>query len=219
MRALLFILAGTLVGCATARPLRPLAPGTAAAEVAVPGVLVRTDTYRMPVGVLLLGARYGLTNDVELRARFHAMTLVKGIVGLEGGAVYHAFTPRGLGPGLHLTGDLAALTSPTHWGRSVGESVRGAASVGLLADVAPLEWLRPYAGLEQTVVLYDGAYVASALVGVQVNLGRFELSLETGLAGFNRQSRGYTEPYVGIGGHGAVWLSWGLAYRFGGEGP
>lgn len=217
VRTALLLVACTALGCATARPLRPLEPGTAAAEVAVPGVLVRTDTHRIPVGALLLGGRYGLTDDVELRARLHAMTLVKGIVGLEGGAVYHALTPRGLVPGLHVTADLIALTSPSHWGGSTPGSVRGAASAGLLADVAPLSWLRPYVGLEQTVVFYDGAYVASALVGVQVDLGRFELSLETGLAGLNHDSRDYTAPYVGLGGHGAVWLSWGLAYRFGGE--
>jgi len=217
MRVALGVFAVMLVGCATARPLRPLEPGTAAAEVAVPGVLVRTDTYRMPVGVALVGARYGLTEDVELRARLHAMTLVKGIVGVEGGGVVHALAPRGWVPGLHVTGDLIALTSPAHWGGSVGHSVRGAVSVGLLADVEVVRWLRPYVGLEQTVVLYDGEYVASALAGVQLCLGRFELSLETGLAGLNHASRDYTEPYVGLGGRGAVWLSWGLAYRFGGE--
>jgi len=207
-----------LVGCATARPLRPLEPGAAAAEVAVPGVLVRTDTYEMPVGVVLVGARYGLTSDVELRARLHMMTLVKGIVGLEAGGVYHAFTARGLVPGLHVTGDVAALTSPGHWGGSVSDSVRGAASLGVLADVAPLPWVRPYLGVEQVVVFYDGAYVVSFALGLQLELGRFELSLETGLAGLNRSSRDYTEPYVGLWGRGAVWLSWGLAYRFGGEG-
>ena len=212
---LLLALASLLTACATARPLVPLGAGGAAVEASVPGVLVEGDTYVAPVGVLLLGGRYGLSDALEVRARIHAFTLAKGIVGLEGGAVYHVRPARGLAPGLHLTGDVSVLTSPAHWGSDLPEGARGATSLGVLADVEPLGWLRPYVVVDQTVVWYDGAYVLSAMAGAQVALGRFELSLEVGLVGLNHDTRAFTEPYVGLGGHGAVWLSWGLAYRLG----
>lgn len=184
------------------------------AELSVPGMLTRGDAFTAPVGLLLLGGRYGSSEDTELRLRLHTVPLLKGIIGIEGGAVYHARTARGLSPGLHLTGDLSILTSPRYYGGRLADAARGAVSVAAIADLALRDWVRPYVVVDNAVVLYDGSWVGSVFVGAQVSFGRFELSLETGVAGLNEVTRDRTQPYVGVGGRGALWISWGLAYRF-----
>ena len=185
-----------------------------AAEISVPGVILHGDTYTAPVGSVLVGARYGLRDDVELRLRLNTFPLVKGIVGVEGGGVYHVRPASGLDPGLHVTSDLSLLTNPRFYGRGLGASTRGALDVAGLADIAPTPWVRPYVVVDQAVILANGQYVLSLFVGAQFVLGRFELSIETGVADVNERTRSHTQPYVGLAGQGALAISWGLAYRF-----
>ena len=181
----------------------------------MPGVVLRGDAYTAAVGDVLVGARYGFRPDFEWRLRLRLVPLAKGIVGVEGGGVYHVRVAHGLEPGLHLTSDLSVLTSPRFYGSRLSNEGRGALGAAVLADVAPLAWVRPYVVADQALIFYDGRYVLSLFTGVQLLWGRFELSLETGVVDVNEPTRRHTQPYLGVFGRGALWASWGLAYRFG----
>jgi len=205
-----------IAACSIARPLVPLRVGALAAELSVPGVLAGSDKYSFPVGLPLVGVRYGVAPDRELRLRLHAAPLLtNGIIGLEGGGVAHLTTARGLSPAVHVTSDLSFFANPRFYGGPVAEVVRGALDLSAIAHWQPCTWLWPYVVVDQAFVVYERRYVASVFAGAQLRLGeRWELSLESGVADVAHHSRDWTEPYIGVLGRGAVWLSWGIAYRF-----
>ena len=183
----------------------------------MPALWTAGASFAVPVGTVVVGGRYGLNEDVELRARLHAAGLLKGIAAVEGGGVWHALPAQGWRPGLTVTGDLSVLTSPRFFGDGFSRSVRGALDVAGIAHLEPLAWLWPYVVVDNGLILADGSYVLSLFLGAQAHVGRFELSLEAGLAGINDDTRRRTQPYVGLAGHGALWLAWAVAYRFGAE--
>ncbi len=202
--------------CSTTRPLAPLQAGTFAAELSAPAVLTAGDSFATPVGTLLLGGRYGISDKAEVRLRLHLLPLAVGVVGIEGGGVMHVLPAAGWRPGLHFTGDLSLFVNPGRLGVHPARWARGAVAGAAIAHWELLRWLWPYIVFDNALMLYDATYVGSFFTGVQLRFARhWELSLETGIAGFNDDSAARPEPYVGFGGYGALWLSWGLAYRFG----
>lgn len=208
-------LAAAAGGCSAARPLRPLPPGAYAAEVSVPGVWLR-DGAAFPVGVPAIGLRRGVARDLELALRWYPALVADRIVGLESGAVWHARRARGWVPALHLASELSVLSAPAHLRDGPGHALRGALTAGATAHWEPLPWLWPYLVEQNAVILADGNVLVSVFGGVQVRISeRWDLSLETGVAALNEPSRDYTVPYQGVAGHGAIWMSWSVAYRFG----
>jgi hypothetical protein len=202
-------------GCSAARPLRPLAPGAYAAEVSVPGVWL-SDRRSFPVGAPALGLRRGLPRDLEVAVRWYPALLPARIVGLESGVVWHARRARGWVPALHLGGVLSVLAAPAQLGDGASHALRGAGTAEATAHWEPLPWLWPYVVAQGAVILEDGQPLASAFAGARLRVSeRWALSVETGVAGLNVESRDYTLPYRGVGGRGAIWLSWSLEYAFG----
>lgn len=213
--ALALVLA--VAGCSAARPLRPLPPATYAAEVSVPGVWLRGE-QTFPVGAPALGLRRGFAHDLEVAVRWYPVLLPARIVGLEGGVAWHARPADGWIPALHLGTELSTLAAPAHLGDGLGHALRGAWTAEVTVHWEPLPWLWPYAVQQEAVILADGQVLASAFGGVQLRLSeRWDLSLESGVAGLNVHGRDYTQPYLGVAGRGALWMSWCVAYRFGGS--
>ncbi len=202
-------------GCSASRPLRPLPPGAYAAELSVPGVWMHS-AHTFPVGAPALGLRRGLPGGFELALRWYPILLPARIVGLESGVVWHASAARGWVPALHLGSQLSVLGAPAHLRDGPGHALRGAMTGEVTVHWEPLPWLWPYLVQQDAVILADGTLLASLYGGVQLRLSeRWDLSLETGVAGLNARTRDYTQPYQGVGGRGAIWMSWSVAYRFG----
>lgn len=208
------------LACSAARPLKPLTPGSAAVEVSVPGLWIRNE-QTFPVGMPVLGVRYGVSESVEAALRWYAPLAVAGISGGEVGGVWHV-RPSAAGwlPGLHATGELSVLAAPSQLRQGLGHGVRGAAAVDGIAHWEPWPRLWPYVAVQYGLVLASGRSIGSGYAGVQVRVtDRWDVSLETGLIGATEQTRDYSQPYLGIGGRGALWMSWCAAYRFGGGNP
>jgi len=211
--------AATFLGCAASRPLAPLAADQWAAEISVPGMWTKSE-FAMPVGSVVPGVRYGVTADQELALRFHPLFLVKGIIGIELGGTWHMTPAWGWVPALHLSATLSSLTAPAHLDDGLSHGLRGAVAVDTIAHWEPWPWLWPYVVLQNALVLSNGRYVGSFLFGAQAQVGRsWAVSLETGLAGFNARDRDYSQPYLGLGGYGAIALSWSVTYRFAAPSP
>ena len=204
--------------CSTARPLRPLAPGAFSLDLSLPGTWTASDSLAFPVADLLIGGRYGVIKDLEVRANLHALPLVHGIVAVEGGCIWHARAADHWIPALHLSSDLLLMTSPRGWGGTLSKGVRGALSLTGTAHWEPRQWLWPYLVLDNALVLLDGHYVASVFVGIQSWVSpRWAVSLETGLAGLTERTLDLTQPFYGVAGRGALWLGLAVSVTIGGE--
>lgn len=207
-------LAAALAGCHAGRALRPLPPGDVAAELSFPSAWLE-EPSTFPVGSPVLGLRYGLTPSVEGTLRLNAGPLLFGIVGLEAGATWHARPADGWIPGLHLGGALSGLLAPGELG-DPGHALRGAAAIEATAHWEPGGGWSPYVVAQNAVVLADGTWVLSLVSGVQLAFrDRWAVSAELGWAGLNLESRDYSAGYLGVGRHGALWMGWSVAYRFG----
>ena len=211
---LLTLLLGGVLGCSTTRPLAPLVVGEWAVEASHPGAWIETDGATFPVGSLVVGARYGVEENLEGRLALHIPPLALGVVGIDGGGTWHATTARALMPALHLNAELNLFSELSNWGEGISEALRGAGRLSGMAHWEPLGWLWPYVVWDHALVFADGQYVGSALAGFQFRPhARLEISLETGWAAYNIETAQMTQPYVGIASRGALWLGFGVAWR------
>lgn len=215
----LLTLAVSLAGCHAGRALRPLPPGATVAELSFPSAWLE-EPSTFPVGSPVLGVRHGLTPTVEGTLRLNAGPLLFGIVGLEAGATWHARRADGWVPGLHLGGALSGLLAPGELGDDPSHALRGAAVVDATAHWEPGGGWAPYVVAQNAVILADGTWVLSVLSGVQLAFReRWSVSAELGWAGLNLESRDYSAGYLDLGSHGALWMGWSVAYRFGAAPP
>lgn len=185
--------------------------------MSLPGLWLDAGTsYPFPVANVVVGARYGLDPNHEARLHLHPLPAISsGIIGIEGGWVWHARAARGWQPAVHLTTDLSLFTYPPAWSDGVDDALRAAVDVAVIAHLEPAPWLWPYVVVDNAFVIAGAGWVGSVLVGVQTPLGeRWEVSLESGLAGFNDDTSRRTAPYAGMLGRGALWLSLAVGYRF-----
>jgi hypothetical protein len=206
------VLSVAALGCAASRPLRPLPAGTVAAEVSLPAVWEQNGGNTYPVGAPVVGVRYGVTDRTEAALRWNPGLLILGIVGIEGAGVWHVRAANGWIPAVHLCGTLSLMVAPAQ----LHDGVRGALAADVTAHWEPLPWLWPYLVEQDAVILASGQHVASAFLGAQLPLSpRWDLSLETGLAGWNLDARRYSQPYLNVLGRGALWLGGAVTCRFG----
>lgn len=188
--------------------------GGIAVDLGIPAVVVRTSSATFPVGDVVAGARFAVTDALEVGARLHPAALVTGTIALEAGLTWHVTRPSGGIPGIHVGGTGLFLTNPRTWTRGAYESIRGALELEVLLHWEPVRWLWPYLVLEDAVELAQGSVVATAAAGVQSWVtGRVGLSLELGLTGLGQRSSSLTASYVGLGDHGALWLGLGVIVR------
>ncbi|MCK5687733.1 hypothetical protein KAI87_00620 [Myxococcota bacterium] len=215
---LLLLLSALLLlsSCGLSRPLRPLKSGAVAAEFSIPAVLVANDEFGFPVGDLVVGGRYGLSEDQELRLRIHPMPLlVAGVVVLEAGGVWHVQKADGYIPALHIAADLSMMTHPSSWGQSSSEKFRGALAAKAILHFEPLDWLWPYIVYDQAIIFEGLKPVPSLMVGVQfLTQESMEFSVEGGVSGFTERADLYTQPYVSPGDYGVWYLGFGFTWRF-----
>jgi hypothetical protein len=186
-------------------------------ELSVPGVWIRNERT-FPVGLPVVGVRYGVRDSVEATLRWYAPLASIGIVGGEAGGVWHV-RPSAVGwvPGIHFTSELSVLSSPSHLHEGFAQGVRGAAAVDGLAHWEPWTRLWPYVALQYGVTLADGRSIGSVYGGLQVRVtDAWDVSLETGAAAVTERTRTYSQPYLGVDGRGALWTSWCVSYRFDG---
>jgi hypothetical protein len=186
-----------------------------AAELSIPAVWMRSETATFPVGSPVAGLRLGVTDTVEIAGRFYPLLLARGIVGLESGSVWHSRPARGWIPGLHVGALVSVLAAPEHLADGVAGGLRGAAAIEGTAHWEPSPWIWPYVVAQGGIVLSAGRPVASVYTGAQARVTeRWDVSLEAGIAGLNEWTRDYAQPYLDVGGHGAVWIGAAVTYRF-----
>lgn len=212
------LLATAGVACNTARPLRPLAQGAFGLDLSLPATFLRTSAATFPVGNLVLGGRYGVRDDIEVSLHLHPATLVTGTLTFEIGATWHIWPTNSGLPALHLGSHVLVATNFPSWGQGAEDAVRGVFELEVVAHWEPLQWFWPYIVLEDAIVLADGTVVASAIVGLQSWITQVvAISVEAGIAGFGLRSSDITATYVGIGGHGGLWIGLALSCRFEGS--
>lgn len=204
----------SLSACATSRPLRPLEKGQLTLTASLPAVWLQSFGATYPFGTPVVGARYGVATDWELRGDVHLGGLPRGVIGIDLGTVWHLWPAEDWLPALHLEGTLNATMAPAHFARGPAESIKGAAELGLLVHWEPLDWLWPYVVSEHTLTFEFARYITSLMVGAQMWITpRVAVSVEIGWAGFNLDARRYTQRYVSIADHGALWMGLGLEVR------
>lgn len=192
-----------------------MAPGAWAAAASVPGLIIYNGYLGFPVANLALEGRYGIDQDLELKMGLLPLLLGKGVLGLEVGATRHVFLAQGWRPALHATVELNILSKPSHYGQGFAESFRAATALTLTAHWEPVEWLWPYMVTQNSVVLVGGQLLTSLFAGAQWwSSHNVSFSFETGWAAWNTTTKNYTQPYLGIAGHGGVWIGGALSYYF-----
>ncbi len=220
-RGLPAVALGALAACCNpARPLQAMPRGGIAVDVGVPAVLVRTASATFPVGDLVVGARYAVTDGLEVGARLHPAALVTATVAVQAGLTWHVTRPEGGVPAVHLGGTGLFLTNPRGWSDGPEESLRGALELEVLLHWEPLPWLWPYLVFEDAVELRDGGVIATVAAGIQCWVtDRVGLSAELGLTGIGQRSSALTASYVGASDHGALWIGLGFIHRVGPASP
>lgn len=86
--AIVFTTLLMMIGCSTVKSLRPLAPGQVAVQSSLVGVFLHEDVF-YGAAQPAIGARYGLTDTVELRGHIHPATWVSSVVSGDMGVVWH----------------------------------------------------------------------------------------------------------------------------------
>ncbi len=205
-RVALVVLTLSSAGCSTVQPLRPLEPGDFALEGSLVGVFLRED-FVYAGAQPLIGARYGLTDTLELRGHLHPVGLFASVLSGDLGIVWHG--PRVGEVRFHGALDAWWLSDP----RANTGGLRGLINARSLVHWEASEVVWPFATLDAGLAFDDGDFVPGVGTGLQFPLGVWEVSIEARLSAFDERTNDFSQPYVGIGGQGILYGGIGLAYR------
>jgi len=213
-RALPALACACIAACATARSLLSLGGGEASVDLSFPAVIVKSTGPAFPIGTVVIGGRVGLTRGLELSLSLQPANLIAaGLLTLETGLTWHLRPAAGWMPGVHLANRWILMTSFAHWGQGVSEALRVAATLEGTLHWEPASWLWPYLSFQGALVLANVRPLSSVFIGAQLWASSSSaIGVELGWAAFSVETRSMTQPYVGVGGRGAICL--GLSYSY-----
>lgn len=200
------LLLGIGGACSTVQPLRPLDRGQWVVESSAVGAFFYED-FVYAAAQPVVGARYGLSSKLELRAHWHPALLVSSIVSGDFGAVWHLGRLHRFG--FHGLLDAWWLFDP---GAST-QALRGVANARALAHWEASDSVWPFASLDSGIAFDDGDWIPGVGLGLQFPLGVWELAIESRLSAFDERTRDFSQPYLGVGGRGILYGGIGVGYR------
>lgn len=212
MRLLLLLPWALLVACGHVTPVRPVPEGTLQPELSVGGPVARVGGTPLPVPLSTVGARYGLSERLDVGAHVHLTSLLFGVAGVDVGSTYLLLPQQQLVPALAVSGRLYGFGDLRSGPRAYLE-VTGSAST-LLA-----ERFLTYVSATGLVQFAGGAPLWALSAGEEVRLGRFGLQAELRWYQPHVPTRFQVVEWNSVAGQGAWGLTLGASYRFGGEEP
>ncbi|MDD5306252.1 MAG: hypothetical protein PHU25_02915 [Deltaproteobacteria bacterium] len=165
------ILVLAAAGCAPTHAGRTVGRGVLQAEGSLGGPLVRNLGPPIPVPNVPVGARYGLTDRLDVSGHVNLLPLVAGgFLAMDGGLTLGLVRHKGrIGPNLATSAGFVLLTD-----------FDTAARVGPLVDMAAsytFDWLTPFVGLEIIPDPRGGRVVTDVFAGLEADFGRTSVSL------------------------------------------
>jgi hypothetical protein len=212
------VLGALALGCGAHTSLEPLGRGQLSPHVSVGGPIVEAFGGNIPIPYLLVGADYGLSEDVNLSGGLHLLPLPYGVLGADLGVTYFLLANEGWRPTLGL-GPRAYVFA------SLREGVDTRAMV-LPVVSGSAAWAVPrgmgYLGADLAVPLSDADYdqeaaavLLSPFVGYRWDFARrYALHLELKWHGANVGTDEVVTEYTALGGRGALAPLVALQRRF-----
>ncbi len=201
------------LGCGHTAVVRPVPKGAIQPELQLGGPIARVNgALTLPLPLVTAGARYGLSDKLDLSLNAHLTTLLFGVAGLDFGSAYLAMEQEGARPAVTVAGRLYGFMDvPPRGGPRPYAELAGTASWKARG------WLTPYVSAS-ALVQFAGAWpLLSAGAGAELSLGRFGLQAEARWYAPYDDSRFAVVDWWSVGGWGAWGVVFGLSYRLGGE--
>ena len=209
-----------IAGCSITRNVRPVGAGNAAAGLSLGGPFFTNLGPPVPVPLIALFGRYGVTNRLDVDLGLHMPTV--RAVGIDAGAAYLVLEPAGGVPAVMLGARLALLGNGRAMGRGVNpntgklyalephlfEEIYGTASwqVG--------DWLL-YSGLSAFMQLERGNVRPTLYAGTQWRVvPRVALTAEAKWMAFLTDQSHHAVSWQGIAGYGGFALQLGAQFFF-----
>jgi len=196
------------MGCAPSHAGRTVGEGVLQAEGSLGGPLVTNLGTAFPVPNIPMGARYGLTDRIDVASHVNLLPLIMG-----GFLAWDA----------SLTWGVVRHDGPEGWNLATGTGLvlftdfQDGARVSPLIDLAggyTFEWFTPFAGLEMAIDLWGGDTVIDPYLGFEIDIG--DLVLSFAAIWFHAGYDWYASPvrYVSGDTNGALGFLLGLKYRW-----
>ena len=206
---LLFGLLLSILGnCAPSHTGRTVGKGVLQVEGSLGGPFFKNLGPTIPIPNLPIGARYGLTDRIDLSAHANVLSFVMGgFLTLDTGATWGLYQHQGKkGFNLAMSTNLFLLTD-----------FQEDARVGPLLDMAggyTYDWLTTFGGFEMIIDFYKPNAITNSFIGVEFDIKKASLSL-SGIY-FHPAFNAYASSvkYVSPGDRGAIGILLGFKYRF-----
>ncbi len=207
-----------VAGCAASRAVAPLPQGAVAGQVSLGGPLLVFGGTPLPVPLTAIGAGYGVTDRLGVHGAIHPTGLILlGVVGLDLGAAYELFPPKGARP--RLMGDLtlSAFAGDTSAdGAPFGVRVFPEAQLVASWDLGDRRH-HPYVGLDLfTDPLPTPAAYLSPMIGFELQASRrLGLQLEgKWIAPYASNIPNFVD-WIGVSHQGGISVQLGGTWHFG----
>jgi len=167
----LLLMTSLLIGaCAPTHAGRTLGKGVLQLEGNFGGPFVKNLGPSIPVPNMPVGARYGVTNRMDVAAHLNALPLVMGgFMALDGGVSYGLIRHEGRsGPNLATQLGAALLTD-----------FKQGARISPTLDIAgghTFDWFTPFAGAEFQVDAWGGRLLGNFFAGFEADMGNFTVA-------------------------------------------
>jgi hypothetical protein len=216
-----------LAGCSTLRQITPLDKGEQRIGVEVGGPLITSLGFPMLIPMISVDYAYGITDSFTAGAAVHVTPLIFGLEGMgEVFATCGLVRQAGLIPSVSAGLDTILLSDFTTSFYALPElnaivSWKVANALSLYSGAAVMVNFYPKtAGLPMDNAIAPGVpigLVPSFPLGMQLTLGRFQLSAESRIIEPFTDNKGLVLSYVGLGDHGAIGVYLSASYLLGGS--
>lgn len=202
------IFALVAASCAPSHAGKTVGRGVLQAEGSLGGPFFDNLGVTIPMPNLPLGARYGVTDQIDVNAHLNALPLVMGgFMALDAGITWGLLRARGE-TGFNLA---------TGAGFALMTDFSTAARVSPLFDMAAsyqIHWLVPFVGFEMALDLWSGEVITNPYGGFEVEVG--DVSFSAAMVWFHPayDTSASTVEYVSPRDRGAVGALLGLKIRW-----
>lgn len=203
--ACLLLLAGA---CAPTHAGRTVGRGVLQVEGALGGPFIENLGPPIPVPNLPIGARYGVTDRIDVAAHVNVLPMIMGgFMTLDAGATFGILRHEGRrGPNLASQVGFALLTD-------FQEGARVTPMVDLAGGYT-IDWFTPFAGVELMVDAWGKRILGNFFVGFEADIG--DWTLASSAVWFTPWYDTFSSAveYAGTGGNGGLGFLLGVKYRF-----
>jgi hypothetical protein len=211
--SLVFLLMCVIVAsvhCGTVAAVRPIGKDRSSLTLCSGGPVAPVFDIQMPIPYSVLRYRRGLNENTDFHCGIHPTMMVLGNVALEVGITKLLVNQNRWRPALAVEGSVYGF-----WHVPDLSTTRAYPEIGLVASYSLSRGGHlVYFGM-QNIIQYDEPYwIFAPLLGVELPLGRFNISLEAKWYAPTEQSDNRIVDYTLIpADQGAIGFVWGLSYR------